>query len=115
MSMHAYHYVILGYDFSNNRDKIIDDDWKWTPEGEEWTCYASCGNIQMFTDINNGQDLYFGYVLATMDNEEDETIKISVEELMLKKELVDAAMCRMDLQFPNELPKFQIIIITDCL
>ena len=54
MSMQAYHYVILGYDFSKNRDKIIDDDWKWTPEGEEWTCRASKGNIQMFTDINDG-------------------------------------------------------------
>lgn len=113
MSMHAYHYVILGYDFSKNRDKIIDDDWKWTPEGEEWTCRASKGNIQMFTDINDGYDLYFGYVVATMDEDTSMVQKIQLEELMEKKKLVEEAMKKLNLPFPEDLPEFQLIIITD--
>lgn len=115
MSMHAQHYIILGYDLSYARKDILDDEWKWTDEGERWTCYASHGHVQMFTDINNGHDLYLGYVVATRDYEDEETIKIELTELMDAKKRVDAAMKELSLKFPDNLPDFQMIIITEWL
>lgn len=113
MSMHSKHYIILGYDFSKVRNKIIDDDWKWTDEGEKWTCHASRGHVQMFTDINDGYDLYFGYVVDTRDEEDEDTLKVGITELLEAQKKVDAAMKEINVTFPDELPEFQMIILTE--
>ena len=66
MSMERNTYVIAGYDLT----KYVTDkyeDWKWTAEGEDYTCNQTKGNIQLFDDPMSGNYLYLGYVFSKTD------------------------------------------------
>lgn len=64
-----HNYVIVGYDLTEYRtDKY--EDWKWTEEGEGYNCYPNKGEIQFFDDPMSGSHLYFGYILADVDEYE---------------------------------------------
>lgn len=66
MSMNRTTYVIAGYDLTNYvTDKY--EDWKWTDEGEDYTCNQIKGNIQLFDDPMDGNYLYLGYIFAKIE------------------------------------------------
>lgn len=70
MSMDRTTYIIAGYDLTNCKtDKY--EDWSWTDEGEEYSCYTTKGKIQLFDDSLNGNYLYLGYILARIDDDGD--------------------------------------------
>ena len=113
MSTRATHYVILGYDFSSKRTEMLDKDWIWTTEGEEWTFKTNKGNIQLFTDPMNGIDLYFGYILSIRDDESEWMESIGIEDIISKKPLVDEALKQLKLPIPDDLPKYEMILFTE--
>lgn len=113
MSTYATHYVILGYDFSNKRSEILDNNWIWTEEGENWTCRTSKGNIQLFTDPMNGIDLYFGYIISNRDDENEWMESIGIEDILDKKPLVDEALKQLNLPIPENLPNYKMIFFTE--
>lgn len=66
MSMERNYYVIAGYDLTGyDTDKY--EDWKWTEEGEKYTCNQFKGETQLFDDPMSGSHLYLGYILASGD------------------------------------------------
>lgn len=80
MSMVKEYYVIAGYDLTDwKTDKY--DDWKWTDEGEEYTCNQIKGHIQLFDDPMSSSHLYLGYVLADGDEYDFKTTKINLNEV----------------------------------
>ncbi len=80
MSVNKNYYVIAGYDVTGyETDKF--DDWKWTEEGERYTCNQIKGEIQLFDDPMCGEHLYFGYILASGDEYEFETTIFNIEDI----------------------------------
>ena len=76
MGMNRSTYVIAGYDLTGwDTDKY--KDWKWTKEGEEYTCNQSKGKIQLFDDPMNGNYLYLGYILACGNDYNFDTTKFN--------------------------------------
>lgn len=70
MSISREYYVICGYDITGCKtDKF--DDWQWTKEGENFTCYKRKGKIQLFTDPMCEDYLSLGYIFANMDEYDD--------------------------------------------
>lgn len=66
MSIDKSYYVIGGYDLTDFKTEKYDD-WRWTEQGEEYTCSQINGEIQLFDDPMNGSHLYFGYIFASGD------------------------------------------------
>lgn len=88
MSIESSYYSIVGYDLTGcETDKF--DDWKWTDEGEEYTCYQRQDKIQFFYDPMNSSHLYFGYILGCGDQYEMDTIKVDLENIINKVGLVN--------------------------
>lgn len=80
MSINANYYVIAGFDLTNYKtDKY--EDWRWTDEGEQYTCYQRKGHIQLFDDPMMSKHLYFGYVLGAGDEFEFKTVKFDIVEI----------------------------------
>ncbi len=79
MSIDRNYYLIAGYDLTAYKtDKY--DDWRWTDDGERYTCYQRKGTIQLFDDPMSGDYLYFGYVLAAGDEYDFPTVVIDAKE-----------------------------------
>lgn len=53
MSVERNYYVIGGYDLTGFKTEKYDD-WRWTEQGEEYTCSQINGEIQLFDDPMNG-------------------------------------------------------------
>ena len=113
MSTYATHYVILGYDFSSKRSEILDEDWLWTKDGENWTCKTSEGNIQLFADPRSGTYLYFGYILSNRDDDDEWAESIKIEDIINKRPLVDEALKQLNLPIPDDLPDYKMIFFTE--
>lgn len=120
MSMNANYYVIVGYDLTNwKTDKY--KDWRWTDEGEEFTCYQSKGHIQLFDDPMSGNHLYLGYVLANGDEYEFKTSKINTweltevepEVLYSLKHLIDIGIINKNIFISKDF-KYEIIVFEEC-
>lgn len=114
MSVNKDYYVIAGYDLTGcNTEKY--DDWKWTEEGERYTCNQRKGEIQFFDDPMSGDYLYFGYVLANGDEYEFDTTKINLGEIERQKsyvyyklnQLVDKGI--IDKAYLSNFPKYEVI------
>lgn len=81
MSLYKNYYIIAGYDLTAYKtDKY--DDWKWTDEGEQFTCHQSNGNIQLFDDPMDGFHLYLGFVFMSADEYEFRTTVININEFL---------------------------------
>lgn len=79
MSIDRNYYVIAGYDLTKYKtDKY--EDWRWTNEGEELTCYQSKGYIQLFDDPMSDRYLYLGYIFAAGDEYDYPTTKFDIIE-----------------------------------
>ncbi len=118
MSVNRNYYVIAGYDLTGMKtDKF--DDWKWTDEGENYTCYQGKGKIQVFYDPMSGEHLYFGYILADGDMYGYETSKFKVEDVNgiygdVKAELVKLIEMGIITKDPRFIPEYQIIAFEEC-
>ncbi len=103
MSVDQNYCVIVGFDLTKYKtDKY--NDWRWTDDGEEFTCYQSKGHIQLFDDPMSGRYLYFGYIIAKGDQYEFDTVKfnpIEIDKLYLDirqklKHLIDVGVVNLD-------------------
>ena len=76
MSVDRNYYAIAGYDLTKYKtDKY--DDWRWTDEGEGFTCYQRKGKIQLFDDPMSENYLYLGYIFGGGDQYDFSTVKFS--------------------------------------
>jgi hypothetical protein len=116
MSISRNYYVIAGYDLTGMKtDKF--DDWKWTDEGEKYTCNQIKGKIQFFDDPMSGSHLYFGYILAGGDMYEYETSKFKVSDVSKVHDEVRcklANMINIGLIKPKFILEYQIIAFEEC-
>lgn len=116
MSISRNYYVIAGYDLTGMKtDKF--DDWKWTDEGEDYTCYQRKGKIQFFYDPMSGNHLYFGYILADGDMYEYETSKFKVEDINNARDDVKNELSKlvdMGLINPKFILEYQVIAFEEC-
>lgn len=118
MSVDRNYYVIAGYDLTGmETDKF--DDWKWTEEGEDYTCYQRKGKIQFFDDPMSGDYLYFGYILADGDEYEFEASKFKVDDVNgvygeVKAELIKLIELGVISKDPRFNPDYQIIAFVEC-
>lgn len=116
MSISRKYYVICGYDLTKFKDVLLADDWKWKEENEQYSCYHSKGNIQLFDDMY-GDYLYFGYILSDMDEYNDSrVIKINLEDIKKQKEYVDCKLEQMGWakKIQMELIPFEMISFVEC-
>ena len=87
MSVESKYYAIVGYDLTGcETDKF--KDWKWTEEGEKYTCNQVKDRIQIFYDPMSGMHLYLGYILGCGGQYETETTKINLKDINDKVGLV---------------------------
>ena len=121
MSIVKNYYVIAGYDLTG-LDTNKFNDWKWTEDGEKYTCNQVKEEIQLFYDPMNGEHLYLGYILACGDEYEFETTKIDigtdinyvskyVAEAL--RELQEIGVISKDYEYKDR-PKYQVIIFEEC-
>lgn len=121
MSMVKNYYVIAGYNLTGlATDKYRE--WKWTDEGEQYTCYQSKGHIQLFDDPMSGEHLYLGYILASGDEYCFDTVKFDVEDVSAFRQEVNdklAELINAEIIGNNEIlikkPKYQVIAFEDCV
>lgn len=118
MSMESHYYVIAGYDLTGNEtDKF--DKWKWTDEGEEYTCNQDKGEVQFFDDPMNGSYLYFGYILASGDEYSFDTEMFDVSDIekcsgKVKAELIKLQEIGIISKDPHLDPVFKVIVFEEC-
>lgn len=94
MSVESSYYAIVGYDLTDcETDKFRA--WRWTEEGEMYTCYQRKDKIQFFDDPMNGLHLYFGYILGCGDCYEMDTAKVDLEDITNKVELVNNELMKL--------------------
>lgn len=118
MSIEKNYYVLAGYDLTGLETDEYED-WKWTDDGEKYTCYQSVNHIQLFDDPMSGSHLYFGYILANGDQYYFETAKFDMDVAAqvhnnVKGELtklIDIGVISKD---PKLCPKYQVIVFEEC-
>ena len=120
MSMLKEYYVIAGYDLTGLKTEKFYD-WKWTDEGVEYTCNQVKGNIQLFDDPMSGNHLYFGYVLASGDEYEFNTVSINLKDIRfhhiqkeVKSKLLELKNNGVITSNLHYIPEFKIIIFEEC-
>ena len=118
MSMESNYYVIAGYDLTDyETDKY--NDWKWTEEGEKYTCNQIKGEIQLFDDPMDGSHLYLGYVLASGDQYDFATTSFEFSDIekcsgKVKAELAKLQDMGVITKDPHFKPMFKIIVFEEC-
>ena len=118
MSIEKNYYVIAGFDLTKHKTEKYED-WKWTDEGENFICYQSKGNIQLFDDPMNGEHLYLGYILANGDEYCFDTTKFDMGivnevryDIGLKLvDLIDLELIKRDCLLEI---KYQVIVFEEC-
>lgn len=66
MSISREFYIICGYDITGCKTDSFDE-W-YHKYGENWVDFQTKGNIQLFTDPMNGDYLYLGYIIGSIDD-----------------------------------------------
>lgn len=118
MSIEKKYYVISGYDLTGlQTDKF--SDWRWTIEGEKYTCYQYKGHIQLFDDPMSGNHLYLGYILSSGDEYNFDTSKFSTENVNVMADTVKSELNKLiSLGVIKEVEKleleYQIIAFEEC-
>ena len=120
MSVNRNYYIIAGYDLTGlDTDKF--NEWKWTEDGEKYTCNQVKEEIQLFYDPMNGEHLYLGYILACGNEYEFKTTKIDTLDISYWSKYVAEALCELqeigviskDYEYKDR-PKYQVIIFKEC-
>lgn len=117
MSISRNYYVICGYDFTQFKDVLLADDWKWKEENEQYSCCQSKGNIQFFDDPMSGNYLYFGYILSDMDEYDDSKVtKINLKDVKRQKEYIDYKLRQMGWtqKLPIDQIPYEVISFVEC-
>lgn len=112
-------YVIVGVDLTGFKTNKYNE-WKWTKEGENFTCYQSKGKTQLFDDPMNGEFLYLGYIFAAGDQYEFETVKVNLEEIEKQrpyvmeklKQLVNMGVISEDI-YESDSIKYELIVFDE--
>lgn len=118
MSMEKNYYVIAGYDLTGyETDKY--EDWRWTDEGETYTCNQIKGEIQLFDDPMSNSHLYFGYILASGDEYDFETVSLELSDIEKCSGNVNAELIKLQengviSKDPHLKPVFRIIVFEEC-
>lgn len=120
MSVNKNYYIIAGYDLTG-LDTGKFDEWKWTEEGEKYTCNQVREEIQLFYDPMNGSHLYLGYVLACRDEYEFKTVKFDTLDITYwskyvaetLRELQAIGVISEDYEHKDK-PKYQVIVFEEC-
>lgn len=113
MSVEKKYYVIAGYDLTGyETDKY--EDWKWSEEGEEYTCNQIKGEIQLFDNPMSGSHLYFGYILASGDEYDFETASFELSDIEKHAKSVESELIKLQeigviTKDPHFKPVFKII------
>ena len=119
MSMNKNYYIIAGFDLTSYRTENYED-WKWTEEGERFTCNQRKGYIQLFDDPMDGSHLYLGYVLANGDEYDFTTAKFNLNDITRQepyvcyklKQLVNSnVICDV---FNSKDIRYEIIVFEEC-
>lgn len=116
MSVNKNYYVIAGYDLTGYETNEFGD-WKYTEEGEEYTCYQRKGKIQLFTDPMNDNYLYLGYILADGDDYECKTSKFTIDFIEAIHENVKRKLeilIGLGVIDPRSIPEYQVIAFEEC-
>lgn len=119
MSVNRNYYIIAGCDLTAYRTSKYND-WKWTKEGEQLTCYQNKGRIQFFEDPMDGNYLYLGYILACGDEYDFPTTKVNMKEFSRQEPYVRDKIKQLviDGVLPPEAYsvdlKYEIIIFEEC-
>jgi len=112
------YYAIAGYDLTGyETDKF--NDWKYTKEGEEYTCYQRKGKIQLFDDPMCGEHLYFGYILVSGDEYEFKTTLFDLSDVTVVSRQISAELTKLQeigviSKDPHFRPKIKIIAFEEC-
>lgn len=118
MSVNRNYYVIAGYDLTGwETDKY--KEWKWSDDYEEYICNQTVNHIQLFDDPMGEDHLYLGFILASGDEYDFETVKFDIDTInqvydYVKSELVrliDLGIISKDSKFN---PKYQVIVFEEC-
>lgn len=118
MSVYKNYYVIAGYDLTGYKTDEYED-WRWSEEGEKYTCYQTKGNIQLFDDPMDNSHLYLGYVLAFGDEYTFEATFIEPSDIEkcienVKTELIKLQEIGVISKDPYFKSVFKIIAFEEC-
>lgn len=94
MSAERNYYVIGGYDLTSFKTNKYDD-WRWTEQGEKYTCNQSKSKIQLFVDPMDGSYLYLGYIFASGDEYEFDTVHLSLPDIAAPCKKVDRELVEL--------------------
>lgn len=118
MSIDKNYYVIGGYDLTDFKTEKYDD-WRWTEQGDEYTCYQKNGKIQLFDDPMSNSYLYFGYVFASSDEYSFDTVCFSISDVeKCRKNVEDELLKLVEIGVVNKTAlanaKFHLIAFEEC-
>lgn len=118
MSVEKNYYVIAGYDLTDyETDKY--KDWRWSEDGERYSCNQSKGEIQLFDDPMSSLHLYLGYVLAAGDEYDFESTSFELSDIKRCFKKVDTELIKLrELGLISKglcfKPAFKIIVFEEC-
>lgn len=118
MSMESNYYVIAGYDLTGYSTNKYEE-WKWTEEGEKYTCNQFNGEIQLFDDPMSDSHLYLGFILASGDEYRFKTTSFEISAIekffgKVKSELIKLREIGVISKDPHLKPEFKIIVFEKC-
>lgn len=117
MSVDRNYYAIAGYDLTKYKtDKY--KDWRWTDEGEGFTCFQRKGQVQIFDDPMGGYHFYLGYVFGGGDQYDFSTIKFNAPDIAVVLPAVNEALERLEnagiIEGVPEDIKYGVIVFEEC-
>ena len=112
---------IDGYAFKDlNRNGALDkyEDWRWTDEGEGFTCFQRKGQIQLFDDPMGESHFYLGYIFGGGDQYDFNTAKFNSADIINVYPYVREALTRLkDADVISEIPddtSYGVIVFEEC-
>lgn len=109
MSMERNDYVIVGYDLTGLRESLMTEEWLDNPDNEQYFCKQRKGEIQLFDDPSSSGHLYFGYIINTNDEYEENESRTTIEALQRQKQYVDTKLAQMGFKLPEKELPYQVI------
>ena len=117
MSIDRNYYAIAGFDLTKYKtDKY--EDWRWTDEGEGFTCFKRKGQIQLFDDPMGESHLYLGYIFGGGDQYDFSTIKFNSRDIAIVWPAVCDVLERLkDIGVVEGVPEdisYGVIVFEEC-
>ena len=117
MSIDKNYYTIAGFDLTKYRtDKY--EDWRWTEDGERFSCYQRKGKVQLFDDPMSGDYLYLGYIFGNGDQYGFNTTKfVAADIITVYPEVCDVLKYLKSVGVVAEVPEditYGVIVFEEC-